>query len=545
MATVIVDELVRNGVDFLVLAPGSRSGALAMVAIDEPRLDVAVAIDERSAGFLAVGRAKATGRPAVVLTTSGTAVANVLPAVVEASESLTPLIVLSADRPFDLRYTGANQTIDQSEIFGHFVRFFVDIPPARDAPDETAVWRSAVCQAMAASANGPAHINVGFREPLVPASDDGRDRALPYVHDLSGRPFEAPWLLDELAPSLGRGFTLTGRDLVVAGGGADLGLVRQSLAFGAVVVAEAHSNCRVPGTITMAHHILSGGFEALRPERVFLLGRAGLSRPLNGILGSTETLVASPRNGDPSRRRVPMVDIESFEKGRLDEDWCSLWLEAESAARRVIDSELSMDKGLSEPRVARDVWSAVPVGGILVVGSSMPVRDLDWFAPAREGLCVVSNRGASGIDGFVSLAMGAAMAIQPAFALVGDLSLLHDSNGFLSSPRPDLTVVVINNHGGGIFSFLPQADFSDNFERVFATPVDVDFALLAKAHGISHQVVDSPADLSRALRRKSKGVCLVEVRTTRLENVAHHRRLTEKVVHELASIPALRASPRV
>jgi 2-succinyl-5-enolpyruvyl-6-hydroxy-3-cyclohexene-1-carboxylate synthase len=544
MATVLLDELVRNGIERLVLAPGSRSGALAMAAVSDRRLHVFVAIDERSAGFFALGQAKVTGRPSVVVTTSGTAVANVLPAVIEASESLTPLIVLSADRPFDLRYTGANQTIDQSGIFGRFPRFSSDIPVAIDAAGEAGSWRSLVCHAVLAATNGPVHLNVAFAEPLVPASDDGRDRAAPYRNETSGRSEGAPWIDLQAPQSIGGEFSLTGRDLVVAGGGAEQRFVKEALTAGVPVIAEAHSNCRLPGTITTAHHLLGANFPGLRPERVIMIGRAGLSRPLALLLRSVPQVVVRPEGGDPSRRALKMESIGSFVGHRPDPDWLALWLEAERAAREIIDQHLSATESLSEPQIARDLWMAVPRGGVLAVGSSMPVRDLDWFAPSREGVLVVANRGASGIDGFLSLALGAATASQPAYGLVGDLSLLHDANGLMTTPRPDLTVVVINNNGGGIFSFLPQANFPEHFERVFATPARVELASLASAHGVRHELVGSRSELQGILAETPHGVTLVEARTDRAENVAIHRRLSEAILERLSAIPALKASPR-
>lgn len=543
MASVIVDELVRNGIEHVVLAPGSRSGALAMTAAAEKRLRLTVAIDERSAGFFAVGYAKASGQPAAVVTTSGTAVANLFPAVIEASESLTPLVIVTADRPFDLRFTGANQTIDQAEIFGRYPRFFADVPSAVDVPGEAAGWRRLVCQAIAAAANGPVHLNLAFREPLVPASDDGRDVAMPYRNEVAGRADGSPWDARQVALPGGNILELGGRDLVVAGAGANKDLVNGAIEIGVPVVAEAHSNCRVPGTITTAHHLLSGDFAELRPERIVVLGRAGLSRPLSLLLRQVTTVVVRPVGGDPARKQLTMADVSGFALGEVDQAWTATWREAEQAARQVVDAELDRDSDLTEPRVARDLWSTVPDGAMLAVGSSMPVRDLDWFAPARDGVHVVSNRGASGIDGFLSLACGAASVREPAYGLVGDLSLLHDINGLLTTPRPNLTVVVVNNNGGGIFSFLPQAGYPDQFERVFGTPAPVDLAELIRAYGIEYQLIETVAAFAAHLRRPASGVKVLEVRTDRTENVAVHRRITAAAIEGVRSTRARKALP--
>ncbi|CAN5231739.1 2-succinyl-5-enolpyruvyl-6-hydroxy-3-cyclohexene-1-carboxylic-acid synthase [soil metagenome] len=530
MATVIVDELVRNGIDRLVLSPGSRSGALAMVAASEGRLQTTVAIDERSAGFWAVGYAKAAGKPAAVVTTSGTAVANLYPAVVEASESLTPLVIVTADRPSDLRYTGANQTIDQVEIFGRYPRFFADVPEAVDVPGEAAEWRSLVSRAVAATNNGPVHLNVSFREPLVPVADDGRDVSRPYLGDTTGRSHGGPWHPPPRSSPLSAVFQLEPRDLVVAGTGADRELVEQALVAGAPVIAEGHSNCRIPGTISTAHHLLSGGFEALLPSRMIVLGRAGLSRPLNLLAREIDTLAVEPKGGDPSRRNLAMVPVNEFQRGKGNGSFHELWMSAEQTARSIIDRDLDSQANLTEPRTARDLWLAIPEGSVLSIGSSMPVRDLDWFAPPRDGVHVIANRGASGIDGFLSLALGAASIRQPAYGLVGDLSFLHDSNGFLTTPRSDLTLVVVNNQGGGVFSFLPAANFSDHFERVFATPAPVDIERLVGAYGACYQRVESAEALSAAVATQPTGIGIIEIRTDRTENVAVHRRLTEAVV---------------
>ena len=255
-----------------------------------------------------------------------------------------------------------------------------------------------------------------------------------------------------------------------------------------MVVAEAHSGCRVAGTVTTAHHFLASPVSCthLKPEAVVVLGRAGLSRNLAGFIADVETVGVGEGWSDPDRRVARMVRSVSFIRDEPDLEWRSTWERAESVARVTLDSELDAGDLPSEPRAARDVAAAVPAGGILIVGSSMPVRDLDWFAGPGPSMTVISNRGASGIDGLVSVAL-AAGAVGPSVALVGDLSLLHDQNGFLVAPRPDLVLVVVNNDGGGIFSFLPQAAFAESFERLFGTPTGIDLAKLADVYGLVSQ----------------------------------------------------------
>ncbi|HEX2420816.1 MAG TPA: 2-succinyl-5-enolpyruvyl-6-hydroxy-3-cyclohexene-1-carboxylic-acid synthase, partial [Acidimicrobiia bacterium] len=380
MARVFIDELLRNGVDHLVLAPGSRSGALAMTAAAENGVQLHVALDERSAGFWAVGYGKLAGMPAVVLTTSGTAVANLLPAVVEADRSHTPLVVLSADRPAEYRHSGANQTIDQVKIFGERVRYFADVPAACDFPGEPEVWRSIVCQALGAARGGPVHLNLAFREPLVPATDDGRAVAHPYLGDLSGRADGRAWTrvvtpVKDPAP-----LRIGGRTLVVAGPGADVNLVEEAVGKGLAVVAEGHSGCRIPGTISTAHHLLSsdGISASLAPERLVVLGAAGLSRPLLNLMAGVETTVGGGNWFDPVRRAAAMTAIGGWEVTSADGSWTHKWQDADATARSVIDRVLDGGDETTEPRTARDVVAAVPDGGVLAVASSMPVRDVDW-----------------------------------------------------------------------------------------------------------------------------------------------------------------------
>jgi 2-succinyl-5-enolpyruvyl-6-hydroxy-3-cyclohexene-1-carboxylate synthase len=535
---VIVDELIRNEVHDLVIAPGSRSAAMALAAVARPEMRVWVQVDERSAGFFSLGLSKA-GRKAATLTTSGTAAANLHPAVVEADLAMVPLLVMTADRPHDLRDTGSNQTIDQVKLYGGAVRWFAEIPMGEDRPRESDYWRSVVCRSIAESQGwrgrpGPVHLNVAFREPVVPLTDDGRVSGLVYQNSLEGRPSGAPWVaLPSTLPASGQSFPVRGRVLVVAGQGARLSEVADALEAGCVVVAEAHSGCRVAGTVTTAHHFLASPVLAgsLQPDKVVVLGRAGLSRNLAGFIAEVETVGVGEGWSDPDRRVARMLRSVSFVGDEPDLEWRSTWDRVESVARVTLDSELDAAIRPTEPRAARDVAAAVPVGGILIVGSSMPVRDLDWFARPGPAMTVISNRGASGIDGLVSVALGAG-AVGPSVALVGDLSLLHDQNGFLVAPRPDLVMVVVNNDGGGIFSFLPQAAFAESFEKLFGTPTGIELAKLADVYGLVHKHVEGPWELTASVTDglEKGGVHLIEVRTDRKENLTLHRQLTARVI---------------
>lgn len=575
-ALVIVDELARCGVTDAVLAPGSRSAALAMALHEDPRIRLHVEIDERSAGFLAVGLARTTGRPAPVVVTSGSAVANLHPAVVEADTGRVPLLLLTADRPPELRHTGANQAIDQLGIFGRTPRWHVELGVPEDRPGSNALWRSTVSRAVAettglSGAAGVVHVNLPFREPTVPLADDGRAApAGPYLHPLEGRTDRRPWLtvdrpvrrvpIDRLQAVAGQ-MLGTQRGLIVVGSteappGPIVALAR---AAGWPLVAEATSGART-GEDAIAHAPLLLGHEGfargVTPDLVLRIGRTGLAREVEGLLGPGVPQVLLDPDGrvdDPGRTvsELWVADVASTCSALAEalpfpggSPYLDRWRAADAAARIAIDRVLDADDTPSEPRVARDLGAHLPSGATLVVASSMPVRDLDRFLAPREGLRFVANRGASGIDGFVSTVLGVALGasdpsigappVGPVVALTGDLSLLHDSSGFLLSPDApsiDVTFVVVDNDGGGIFSFLPQAGFPGSFERVFGTPHGRDLAAFARFHDLGYAAVDTAAALADAVDAAvaAGGIRLVHVRTDRTANVAVHRELTAAV----------------
>jgi 2-succinyl-5-enolpyruvyl-6-hydroxy-3-cyclohexene-1-carboxylate synthase len=567
LALVVVDEFARHGITDAVLAPGSRSAALAMAFHDDPRIRLHVEIDERSAAFLAVGLARTTGMPAPVVVTSGSAVANLHPAVVEADTGLVPLLLLTADRPPELRATGANQAIDQLGIFGRAPRWSVELGVPEDRPGSNPFWRASISRAVAESRGlsgppGPVHLNLPFREPTVPLTDDGRAAADgPFRSSLDGRPGGRPWVAVDRAPRhvppaelqafAGR-IAATERGLVVVGQtsarpGPILDLAR---AAGWPVVAEPTSGAR-SGELAIAHAdalLGHGGFaRSHTPDLVVRIGRTGLSRTVAGLLGAGVPQVLIDPDGawhDPERAIADLLVADvgltcATLAGLLGVDasseWVDGWLVADAAARAAIDRVLDGEARVSEPRTARDLAAALPDGAALVVASSMPVRDLDRFLAPRDGLRVIANRGASGIDGTVSTVLGVALAHPgPTVGLVGDLALLHDSNGFLLAPdadRVDATFVVVDNDGGGIFSFLPQAGFPGSFERVFGTPHGRDLADLARFHRLAYSCVEVAAELPDAVTGAiaAGGAQLVHVRTDRAANVSLHRRVAAEV----------------
>ncbi|MEX1178733.1 MAG: 2-succinyl-5-enolpyruvyl-6-hydroxy-3-cyclohexene-1-carboxylic-acid synthase [Nitriliruptor sp.] len=578
LALVLVDELARCGVTDAVLAPGSRSAALAMALHDDPRVRLHVEVDERSAGFLAVGLGRGSGRPAAVVVTSGSAVANLHPAVIEADTGGVPVLLLTADRPPELRGTGANQTIDQLHLFGRSVRWFHEVGVAEDRPGSVAHWRSVTARAVATAVGlagppGPVHLNLPFREPTVPASDDGRVRAEPFTSPLEGRGDRRPWVEvaraprrandDELAALAGRMLS-TERGLIVVGATAvgveDVAGPIHALAraAGYPVIAEPASNARIPGALAHAHHLLGhpGFTGAHRPDLVVRVGRTGVSRHLSAVLGPGIPQVLVDPDGawhDPDRAIAELVladvgatcaTLAAQLAVRASSEWADRWADADAAARQAIDAVLDGDDLPTEPRVVRDLAAALPDGTTLVVGSSMPIRDLDQVLVPREGLRIVANRGASGIDGVVSTALGVAIADAtsegpdrgPTVALVGDLTFLHDANGLLLSPgleRLDCTFVVLDNDGGGIFSFLPQAAYPGSFERVFGTAHGRDLAHLAAFHGLGYHQLEAAGDLRGLLAttRRRGGLHLVHVRTDRAANRQLHERIT-RTVHD-------------
>ena len=575
LAMVLADELIRCGLREVVVAPGSRSAPLAMEFHRRAQagdLRLSVRIDERSAAFCALGLAKAGRRPVAVVCTSGTAAAHFHAAVIEADESGVPLLVLTADRPPELRGTGANQTIDQLRLYGPAVRWFceVGVPEARSG--QAGYWRSAACRAWGLAAGsaggvpGPVHLNLALREPLVPdaAPDEmpapAGDLAEPragWPDPLGGRPGGVPWTRFAPSAELAR----AERGLVVCGDGDyDPGpLLELAEAAGWPVLAEPSSNARRgPCALSAYQYLLAdAGFAAAhRPEMIVSAGRPGLSRGQLALLREAGTarhavIAQGPgRWSDPARTATDVVARVRLAPGSVPDQapaaaWLTRWRDADHAVRVAIDAVLDTGERLSEPRLARDLAAALPDGALLWAASSLPIRDLDQQLAPRSGLRILASRGASGIDGLVSSAIGAALAHQasgggPAVALLGDLALLHDAPGLLigpGEPRPDLCVIVVNNDGGGIFSTLEQAAFPGPFERVFGTPHGTGIAELAAAAGVPYRRIERAGDLAAVLPMAGApgtGISLVEVRTDRPGQAALRQRLAEAAAASLS-----------
>ncbi|MEU4548547.1 2-succinyl-5-enolpyruvyl-6-hydroxy-3-cyclohexene-1-carboxylic-acid synthase [Nonomuraea dietziae] len=535
LATVLVDELVRCGLTDVVMAPGSRSAPLALALHAESRVRLHVRIDERSASYLALGLARRSERPVALICSSGTAVANFHPAVIEASESGVPLLVLTADRPPELRGTGANQTIDQLKVFGPSARWFAEVGVPEERPGQVAYWRSLACRAyqraVGPSDPGPVHLNLAFREPLIPDGDSS------WVESLDGDA-SGPWVRTRVAPPpVALHLPPTRRGVLVVGDGA--ANVRRYVAAAGMagwpVLSEPNGGGRYGDHAISTYHFLLGTpsfADAHQPDVVVTLGRPGLSRSLlSWLRRAQEHIVVSTdlsRWPDPTRSATQVAQAVEIPVAAGDDAWLHSWRRADAAARAAID-ELLDSSGMSEPRIARDLADSLPNGALLFCGSSMPIRDLDQAMRPRRGLRLLANRGVSGIDGLVSTAMGAALAHNgPSYALLGDLTFLHDQNGLIlgpREPRPDLCLVVVNNDGGGIFSLLPQAAIRDPFERVFGTPHGVDLGYVAASTGTPYRLVEDISDLPKAVR--GEGLRIVEVRTDREPNAALHGQLRD------------------
>ncbi len=584
-----VDEWVRAGLTDAVMAPGSRSTPLALALAEEPRLRVHVHHDERAAGFAALGLGLATGRPAILLTTSGTAAAELHAAVVEAHQGHVPLLVCTADRPPELQDVGAPQTIDQTHLFGRAVRWFcapamtggmagrtaegssAGSSPGGATSPASSSWRSVASRAVAMASGvppGPVHLNLAFRDPLV-----GRPGEIP-----AGRADGRPWhhlattranLADrDLLALVGR---LAGRrGVIVAGGGAGEPSSVHALArvAGWPVLADPRSDCRLPRPTTVAHAdalLRQPAFaRAQRPEVVLRLGAPHASRAVGAWLagpGAYQVAVAPPGVWwDPDRTADLVVAADTTTLARqltralgehgAEPAWLKAWSEADARAEGAIDAALRSRSDMTEPGLARGVVAALPAEATLVIGSSMSIRDVEWFAAPRAGVRMLANRGANGIDGVVSTALGVALAAtgetgrsgtrRRTAALVGDVAFLHDATALLGATARDLdlVVVVVDNRGGGIFSFLPQSAklAPARFEQLFGTPHDVRIEELAAAHGIASTTVETPDALEPAVRSATEagGVWVVVARTDRGANVAVHDELNTAVATALA-----------
>jgi 2-succinyl-5-enolpyruvyl-6-hydroxy-3-cyclohexene-1-carboxylate synthase len=549
------DELARCGMEHACTAPGSRNTPIVLSLVRERRLRSWSHLDERCAGFFALGAAKMSGRPVAVTCTSGTAAANLAPAVIEARHARVPLIVLTADRPPELREVGAGQTIDQIKLYGQAVKWFFEVGVADATPASLHWIRTLACRAYWTAAQGPpgpVHLNFPLREPLVldqplPEDRSGRDDGQSYVT------FDEP--VRAVPPGGRHPF---GRIVIVAGADRDPGAARELSGFaaraGIPLLADPLSGAR-HGPAAIAHYDLllrDPDFAARqRPQFVIRTGDLPTSKPLRAWLAGLDAAQISvdpdgvwhDPDGVVGRRvhapvRALLDGLTGTEIAPSDPSWLASWRAADDAAGAALSRVLG--DALSEPLVARSLGQWLDREATLFVASSMPVRDVELFLPARDdGPRVVSNRGANGIDGTVSSAFGAAAAGGgPVVLLIGDVALAHDVGGLVAARRlgTALTIVLLNNDGGGIFHFLPVSSQADAFEQHVATPHGLDFAHAAALFGCEFERPSTLAELRTAVERSiaGAGATIIEVRTDRVENLALHHRAAEA---GLAAIP--------
>ncbi|OBJ52116.1 2-succinyl-5-enolpyruvyl-6-hydroxy-3-cyclohexene-1-carboxylic-acid synthase [Mycobacterium sp. 1423905.2] len=520
-ARVVVDELIRGGVRDVVLCPGSRNAPLAFALHDADRagrIRLHVRIDERTAGYLAIGLAIAAGSPVCVAMTSGTAVANLGPAVVEANYARVPLIVLSANRPYEMLGTGANQTMEQLGYFGTQVRAAISLGLAEDAPERldalNATWRSATCRVLVAATGsrtanaGPVQFDIPLREPLVP-DPEHQGAAVP-----QGRPGGRPWTYTPpVTFDQPLDIDLSPDTVVIAGHGAGVHPNLAQLPTVAESTAPAPENPLHPLALPL-----------LRPKQVIMLGRPTLHRPVSALLADPQVpvyaLTTGPRWPDVSGNSQA-TGTRAVTTGTPNPAWLRRCAEANRHANEAVRGQLQAHPLTTGLHVAAAVADALRPGDQLVLGASNPVRDAALVGLDTHGIRVRSNRGVAGIDGTVSTAIGAALAYEGrTVALIGDMTFVHDSSGLLigpTEPTPrQLTIVVSNDNGGGIFELLEQGDprFSDVSSRIFGTPHDVDVGALCRAYHVDSRQIEVD-QLGAALDEPAPGMRVLEVKADR------------------------------
>jgi 2-succinyl-5-enolpyruvyl-6-hydroxy-3-cyclohexene-1-carboxylate synthase len=552
----LADELVRCGMTHAVTCPGSRNAPLIYALAGTEGLEAVSVLDERSAGFLALGIAKASGRPVAVTCTSGTAAANLFPAVVEAYEARVPLIVLTADRPPELRDTGAGQAIDQIRLYGSAAKWFVEVGNHEPRRDTAIHHRALACRAWATAAGGrpgPVHLNFPLREPLAPVAEELD------AGDWAGRNGGKPWV-EVWEPPASAAAGLAGnvahpRNVLVCGPGTPLAAVEPVTALAAAtgwpILAEPTSGLRC-GTHDRSHVVAhydvllrdEGWAETHIPQMAIRIGDTPTSKPLRAWLARTEQVVLDPfatwheptrgaqwiAAGDPALTCAELAENISVP---VDPSWLEEW----RGADELVQPALQEADDPLEPKVWAALATSLPEAATVWISSSMPIRDVEAFFPSVSNpIRFLANRGANGIDGVVSAAAGAALtAGGRGWLLTGELALLHDIGGLLAASRAgaELTIVCANNAGGNIFDFLPLAEHGAGatFEEHVVTPSGVDFEKVAAVAGIDHRTATSPDEVQAAAAEPG----LVEIRTDRAQNVRGHRDVYTRVSEQLSA----------
>ncbi len=561
-AGALIDTLAAGGARGFVLSPGSRCTPLTVAAASRPNIKIWRSIDERGAAFFAQGHAKATGKPAVLVCTSGTAAANYLPGIIEASESGVPLVVLTADRPPELRGCGAPQTTDQVKLYGDHVRFFQEAPVPDSLSDPEAAASALALRALASahSLRGPVHLNLPFREPFLPASSKfAMASAAPRLWEnapCSVNAAQAEVLADAIRKEE-RGWIVAGP--LPRGEEQAPAIAALAEASGYPILADAASGLRFgafPNVLSFADAWARSEAAAseLSPKLVLRFGAAPSSKQLGRVIAASgaRQIVLAPcaRWVDPDAKALDVflgdpagicLGAERLlrKKPLRRSYWTERHREIEAAALQEIETVLGGQSVLGEIATARTLIQSLPSGSNLFLSNSMPIRDMDWFSGTREEpLHVFVNRGANGIDGILSSALGVTAATErPTCLLTGDLALIHDANALAlaASNGLSLTIVLVNNSGGGIFHHLPIRKQAALFETYFQTPQAVDFQKLAAAFGAKSQPVESAEALAGLLREPAPGVRLLEIPVDPDLSAAQHREIWNRVQGRLES----------
>ncbi|MFC0416142.1 2-succinyl-5-enolpyruvyl-6-hydroxy-3-cyclohexene-1-carboxylic-acid synthase [Cytobacillus solani] len=562
-----VSELYKNGVEDVVVSPGSRSTPMAMVMAEHPELRVHVHVDERSAAFFALGIAKASKKPVAILCTSGTAAANYFPAIVEANIARVPLIVMTADRPHELRDVGAPQAIDQIHLYGNHVKWFVEMALPENSTEITRYART-VCARAASTAlrapAGPVHLNFPFREPLIPQLDredlfEPRERSNGYVKIQSGELTLSNEQYKEIAESIStykKGMIVCG-SLESDGFAEAVTSLAKKLQY--PILADPLSQLRSgkhDGTYIIDTYDTflknEDAKDVLKPDLIIRFGAMPVSKPLTIFLKENYDVRQFVVDGGGGWRDPGMVSSEmiyseeslfcksvsTFISPVEDTSYFAQWEEINQLTRRELAAISELDV-LSEGKLFYQLAEKLPDGATLFVGNSMPIRDLDtFFHFNNKSIRIMANRGANGIDGVISTALGAGTCSQPLYLVLGDLTFFHDLNGLIAAKQfgINIHILLINNNGGGIFSFLPQASHPKNFEKLFGTPLDLQFEHVVKMYGGQYELISNWTHFTTVLQSEVSGLRVTEITTNRDRNILEHRELWDAVSREIGRL---------
>ncbi|MGD7024339.1 2-succinyl-5-enolpyruvyl-6-hydroxy-3-cyclohexene-1-carboxylic-acid synthase [Rossellomorea vietnamensis] len=560
-----IEELHASGVNKVVISPGSRSTPLALLFAKHPNVEVFINIDERSAAFFALGMAKADNEPVAILCTSGTAAANYYPAVIEAHYSRVPLVVLTADRPHELREIGAPQAINQINLFGSHVKWFDEmaLPEHTDAMVQYARRAASRGTALARSLpEGPVHFNFPLREPLVPDMNHSFKEGKVQTAVTVGAGSVSAAVLERLSNLL----VQKKKGLIVCGPQTDSNVVEAVVKLAEKtqfpVLADPLSSLR-SGSHDKSNVIdgydsflrIEKFKESVQPDIVIRVGAMPVSKALTLYLKKQDIEHWVVDSGgswrDPAGKATEMIFADeaeflnalsvSIETAHSDEVWLRKWSGINSKTQEIIADYQSGDELLDEGMAVRSLIDSLPEDSIVFTSNSMPIRDLDtFFSNNDKRIRVLGNRGANGIDGVVSTALGVSTSGKPTCLVIGDLAFYHDMNGLLAGKMHglNLKILLVNNNGGGIFSYLPQAKEKDYFEHLFGTPADLDFSHAANLYGAAYWKAETHEALTKALAhwQSAQGLSIIEAITNRDENVRNHREMWNNVSREIEKL---------